>query len=76
MISRRELEVLILERIAELQRVESDLCRRYRQLTATGTRARGQFLRFKADLDARVVELEQLVSALGSSQSNIGPIAA
>ncbi len=75
MISRRELEGLIVDRLIDLRRAESRLNRRFQQL-ACGQKGRAELMFSLADLESRVGRLELMLNALANSASLRQPAAA
>ena len=76
MLSRVEVEVLILEGLADVRLAESALYRRFRSLAPNRKNRWGQFVWSLAALDARVLQLERLVSLLDRAGYTTDPVAA
>jgi|HubBroStandDraft_1064217.scaffolds.fasta_scaffold974708_1 hypothetical protein len=64
MISRSELEGLIVEGLGEIRRAESRLNRRFKRLTCSKTPGRAGFLYSLAELEARAARVQAMVNAL------------
>lgn len=75
MISRRDLERLIIVGLKELRQAERDLARRFRQAAARRKNP-NSFMRSLADLKAKAEAVEELLGALDTSRSSDTPAAA
>lgn len=75
MVSRREIEQMILVALREIRTMEGNLNRRYGSLATARTEARATFLSSLQDLESRTTRVERLIEAL-EQQSNTAPIAA
>ena len=68
MVTRVEIEELILHALAQIRTVEEDLSRRFRMLATARPQARIAFHDSLQDLDQRTDRLEQLFNALEQTQ--------
>jgi len=66
MISRTELEGLIVEGLVEIRRAESQLTRRFKRLKSS-KKDRGEVLFSLKDLETRAARLESMLEALSKS---------
>ncbi len=76
MISRRELERLIIVGLQELRQAEWDLARRFRSAASQGRKNCRSVARSLAALKAKAEAVEELLGALDSSRSGDTPAAA
>ena len=76
MITRIELEGLILNALVEIRRIESKLNRRFKRLRSSSEGKRQQFKFSLADLEVRTRRLEALLDALSRSSDLGRPVAA
>jgi hypothetical protein len=76
MISRIELEGLIVERLIEIRRAESTLARRFHRSAHARKDRRAELMFRLADLGSRAGRLESMLDALPTSHSFKRPAAA
>jgi hypothetical protein len=76
MVSRREIEHMILDALNEIRALERNLSRRFGALATARKTARMAFLLSLKDLDSRTRRLERLMEALDQTSRYTTPAAA
>lgn len=76
MISRRELERLIIVGLQELRQAERDLARRFKSAASHGRKNCESVARSLAVLKAKAEAVEELLGALDETRSSDTPVAA
>ena len=76
MVSRREIELMILVALGEIRTIEGNLTRRFSALSKTRKKARLDFIVSLQDLESRAGQLERLMEDLDELQPNMKPLAA
>jgi len=76
MISRTELEGLIVEGLVEIRRAESQLTSRFKRLKSSKKDRGGEVLFSLKDLEARAARLESMLEALSRSNEFVHQAAA
>jgi hypothetical protein len=76
MISRSELEGLIVDRLIDIRRAEARLNRSFQRLTHGRKNGRAELMFSLADLEARAGRLEMMLNALSDSYNLRRPAAA
>ncbi len=76
MISRSELEGLIVDRLIDIRRAESQLSRSFQRLAHAQKAGRAELMASLADLESRAGRLEMMLNALSDSTSLRRPAAA
>jgi hypothetical protein len=76
MVSRREIEQLILVGLREVRTMERNLNHGFETLATARAEARVAFLSSLQDLERRTIRLERLMEALDSQTSTRAPLAA
>lgn len=76
MLSRSELEALILRGLQELRSLEANLDRRWAHLGRGSAQARDRFFRNLIDLETRVEQIERLTATLDEQPAGLPRAAA